>query len=91
MQVADLKTGRIVAAELPEHPQASPGLMHGIGWTPDQNEVWRSGKRHILVDTLGLLLNVVVNSRRRSGSRRGAAGSRPAHALPLPSAAARSW
>jgi hypothetical protein len=42
MQVADLKTGRIVTAELPEHPRESPGLMHGIGWTPDQTEVWQS-------------------------------------------------
>ena len=42
MQLADLKTGRIVTAELPEHPRESPGLMHGIGWTPDQSEVWQS-------------------------------------------------
>jgi len=41
-QVADLNNGRIVAAELPEHPQGSPGLMHGIGWTPDESEVWQS-------------------------------------------------
>ena len=43
MQLADLRTGRIVTAELPEHPQANPGLMHGIGWTPDETEVWQSG------------------------------------------------
>jgi hypothetical protein len=43
MQVADLKTGWIVTAELPEHPRESPGLMHGIGWTPDESEVWQSG------------------------------------------------
>jgi hypothetical protein len=42
MQVADLKTGRIVTAELPERPRESPGLMHGIGWTPDESEVWQS-------------------------------------------------
>jgi len=42
MQVADLKTGGIVTAELPDHPRESPGLMHGIGWTPDQTEVWQS-------------------------------------------------
>jgi hypothetical protein len=42
MQMADLKTGTIVTAELPEHPRESPGLMHGIGWTPDQSEVWQS-------------------------------------------------
>ncbi|HEX4172656.1 MAG TPA: hypothetical protein VHY82_09275 [Acetobacteraceae bacterium] len=43
MQVADLKTGRIITASLPEHPPGDPGLMHGIGWTPDQTEVWQSG------------------------------------------------
>jgi hypothetical protein len=42
MQVADLQTGRIVTAELAEHPDGSPGLMHGIGWTPDEGEVWQS-------------------------------------------------
>lgn len=42
MQVADLTTGRIVTADLPEHPQGSPGLMHGIGWTPDESEAWQS-------------------------------------------------
>jgi hypothetical protein len=42
VQVADLTTGKIVTAELPEHPQGSPGLMHGIGWTPDEGEVWQS-------------------------------------------------
>jgi hypothetical protein len=44
MQVADLRTGRIITAELPEHPPGSAGLMHGIGWTPDQTEVWESGE-----------------------------------------------
>jgi hypothetical protein len=44
MQVADLRTGRIVTAELPEHPPRPAGLMHGIGWTPDQKEVWQSGE-----------------------------------------------
>src|SRR5207237_4573915 len=42
MQVADLQTGRIVTAKLPDHPRDNPGLMHGIGWTPDQTEVWHS-------------------------------------------------
>ncbi len=43
MQVADLKSGAIVTATIPEHPTGNPGLMHGIGWTPDQSEVWQSG------------------------------------------------
>jgi hypothetical protein len=42
MQVADLETGQIATAELPEHPNDSPGLMHGIGWAPDEREVWQS-------------------------------------------------
>lgn len=42
MQVADLKTGRIITATLPHHPAGDAGLMHGIGWTPDQKEVWQS-------------------------------------------------
>ena len=42
MQVADLKTGRIITALLPDHPPGDPGLLHGIGWSPDQREVWES-------------------------------------------------
>jgi len=42
MQVADLKTGQIITASLPDHPSGEPGLLHGIGWTPDQKEVWES-------------------------------------------------
>jgi DNA-binding beta-propeller fold protein YncE len=44
MQVANLKTGRIITASLPDHPPGDPGLLHGIGWTPDQNEVWQSSR-----------------------------------------------
>ena len=42
MQVADLKTGQIITADIPDHPQGDPGLLHGIGWTPDEREVWQS-------------------------------------------------
>jgi hypothetical protein len=42
MQVANLKTGQIITANLPDHPPGDPGLLHGIGWTPDQSEVWES-------------------------------------------------
>ena len=42
MQVANLKTGEIITASLPDHPPGDPGLLHGIGWTPDQKEVWES-------------------------------------------------
>jgi hypothetical protein len=43
MQVADLKTGQIMTATIPDHPPGGAGLLHGIGWTPDQKEVWQSG------------------------------------------------
>jgi len=42
MQVADLETGRIVTADVPDHPPGDAGLLHGIGWTPDQREVWEN-------------------------------------------------
>jgi 6-phosphogluconolactonase (cycloisomerase 2 family) len=42
MQVADLKTGRIITATIPNHPPDDVGLLHGIGWTPDQSEVWQN-------------------------------------------------
>jgi hypothetical protein len=43
MQVADLKTGQIVTATIPDPPPSDPGLLHGIGWTPDETEVWQNG------------------------------------------------
>jgi hypothetical protein len=42
MQVADIKTGQIVSASIPEHPLKQPGLLHGIGWTPNESEVWEN-------------------------------------------------
>ena len=42
MQVANLKTGQIITVSLPDHPPGDPGLLHGIGWSPDQSEVWES-------------------------------------------------
>ena len=43
MQVANLKTGEIITANIPDHPPGDAGLLHGIGWTPDQTEVWQNG------------------------------------------------
>jgi len=43
MQVANLGTGRIITANIPDHPLRDAGLLHGIGWTPDQTEAWQSG------------------------------------------------
>ena len=42
MQVANLKTGEIITATIPNHPPGDAGLLHGIGWTPDQTEVWEN-------------------------------------------------
>jgi hypothetical protein len=43
MQVADIKTGQIVSAIIPHHPPKQFGSIHGIGWTPDESEVWENG------------------------------------------------
>jgi len=42
MQVADIATGKIVTATVPAPPRGPPGLLHGIGFTPDEREVWHS-------------------------------------------------
>jgi hypothetical protein len=43
MQVVNLKTGQIITANIPNHPSSDDvGLLHGIGWSPDQSEVWQS-------------------------------------------------
>jgi hypothetical protein len=42
MQVANLKTGQIITVGIPNHPSGESGLLHGIGWTPDQSEVWQN-------------------------------------------------
>lgn len=62
MQIADLKTGRIVTASIPDHPPGDAGLLHGIGWTPDQRGVWQNSTQanpHVYVwdvrDPMGFL------------------------------------
>jgi hypothetical protein len=42
MEVANLKTGKIVTAIIPNHRPRHVELLHGIGWTPDQSEVWQA-------------------------------------------------
>jgi hypothetical protein len=75
MQVADLKTGQIVSANLPEHPAGEPGLLHGIGWTPDESEVWESssyGDPHLYVwsmlDPMAPKLKEQLSLRSQQGS-----------------------
>jgi len=45
MQVADLRTAQIITATISDHPPGDAGLLHGIGWSPDEAEVWESGSR----------------------------------------------
>jgi hypothetical protein len=56
MEVVNLKSGQIITANIPNRPSGDIGLLHGIGWTPDQSEVWESSSwndPHIYVwDTL---------------------------------------
>jgi hypothetical protein len=75
MQVADIKTGQIVSANLPEHPAGEPGLLHGIGWTPDESEVWESssyGDPHLYVwsmlDPMAPKLKEQLSLRSQQGS-----------------------
>jgi hypothetical protein len=74
MQVGDIKTGQIVTANIPDHPLGEPGLLHGIGWTPDESEVWESGGMvpHIYVwsmlDPMAPTLKEPLILRSRQGS-----------------------
>jgi hypothetical protein len=75
MQVADLTSGRIVTADLADHPAGEPGLLHGIGWTPDEREVWQSSRAddpHIFVwnmrDQMAPILAERISMKSRQGS-----------------------
>jgi hypothetical protein len=75
MQVAELKSGRIVTASLAEHPPGEPRLLHGIGWTPDEREVWQSSSAddpHIYVWSMRDPMAPVLAERVSLKSRRGA-------------------
>lgn len=75
MQVADLKSSRIVTAGLAEHPHGEPGLLHGIGWTPDEREVWQSSSvddPHIYVWSMRDPMAPVLVERISMQSHRGA-------------------
>jgi hypothetical protein len=75
IQVAELKSGRIVTAGLAEHPPGEPGLLHGIGWTPDEREVWQSSSAddpHVYVWSMRVPMAPVLVERVNMKSRRGA-------------------
>ncbi len=75
MQVADIKTGQIVSANIPDHPTGEPELLHGIGWTPDEREVWESSSYsdpHIYVWSMLDPMAPKLKDRLSLRSRRGA-------------------
>src|SRR5215471_1562594 len=75
MQVVELKSGRIVTATLAEHPAGEPELLHGIGWTPDEREVWQSSRAddpHIYVWSMRDPMAPVLAERVSMKSRHGA-------------------
>lgn len=75
MQVAEIKSGRIATAKLAEHPPGEPGLLHGIGWRPDEREVWQSSSAddpHIYVWSMRDPMAPVLAERISMKSRRGA-------------------
>ena len=74
MQVADIKSGRIVTATFPDHPAGDPGLPHGIGWTPNETEVWQSSSYadpHVYVWNMADPMARVLKERLRMKSQRG--------------------
>jgi hypothetical protein len=75
MQVVELKSGRIVTATLAEHPAGEPELLHGIGWTPDEREVWQSSRAddpHIYVWSMRNAMAPVLEERVSMKSHHGA-------------------
>jgi hypothetical protein len=75
MQVAELRSGHLVTASLAEHPRGEPGLLHGIGWTPDEREVWQSSRGddpHIYVWSMRDPMAPVLAERVSMKSRHGA-------------------
>jgi hypothetical protein len=74
MQVADIKSGRIVTATIPDHPPGDPGLPHGIGWAPNETEVWQSSSHadpHVYVWSMADPMAPVLKDRLRMRSQRG--------------------
>jgi hypothetical protein len=74
MQVADLETGQIITAHIGDHPPGDPGLLHGIGWTPDQSEVWENSTQadpHVFVWDMSKPMAPVLRERLTLRSGRG--------------------
>ena len=74
MQVADLETGQIITADVADHPPGDAGLLHGIGWTPDQSEVWLNSTQadpHVYVWDMSKPMAPVLKDRLTLRSGRG--------------------
>ena len=74
MQVANLKTGQILTASIRDPPPGDVGLLHGIGWTPDQTEVWQNGSwddPHVYIWDMRNPMAPVVKDRLTLRSSRG--------------------
>jgi hypothetical protein len=74
MQVADLETGQITTAEIADHPSGPAYLLHGIGWTPDQSEVWENSTQadpHVFVWDMSRPMAPVLKDRLTLRSGRG--------------------
>jgi hypothetical protein len=75
MQVANIKTDKIVTAKIANHPSGEAGLLHGIGWTPDESEVWESSAwydPHVYIWNMSDPTAPILKDRLRLRSDRGA-------------------
>jgi hypothetical protein len=66
MQIAAIKTGRIITASLPDHPAGEAGLAHGVAWRPDEREVWQSSggdDPHVYVWNMANPMNPILKQR----------------------------
>jgi hypothetical protein len=73
--IANIKTGQIISAIIPDHPPGEPGLLHGIGWAPDESEIWESSSKsdpHVYVwsvlDPMAPKLKKQLSLRTRRGA-----------------------
>jgi 6-phosphogluconolactonase (cycloisomerase 2 family) len=74
MQVANVETGEIVTARLPGHAPGDLWLLHGIGWTPGEREVWQTSTAsdpHVYVWDMRNPMAPVLKQRLRLKSGRG--------------------
>lgn len=74
MQVANLKTGQIITATIAGEPPGDLGLLHGIGWSPDQREVWQNSTGsdpHVYIWDMHNPMDPIIKGKLTLGSGRG--------------------